>query len=117
MGSVINSVLLENVARANTSKFQNTTVDNELGRAEGRITLLAEKVNEQKKNIDSLQVQLDTLDEARAKNIYILKSPSSESSTSALYLSNKITPPEKERSIKQKGRPFTTALQQIADEQ
>lgn len=79
--------------------------------------MLTEKVNEQKKNINSLQVQLNTLDEARAKNIYILKSPSSESSTSALYSSNEITPPEKKSRIEQKGRPFTTALQRIADEQ
>ena len=73
MGSVINSVSLENVARGNFSEFQNTTVDNELARAEGHITLVTEKVNEQKKNIDSLQVQLDALDEARAKNSYILR--------------------------------------------
>ena len=122
MGRIINSVLLENISETHTDKaVQEAPEKNKsLLRAEGHISLLNEKIAEQESLIKCFQAHRENLDNASTRHVNITSmspaTPYNEISMSALLSMNEITPPEKKRHIKEKGRHFTIALQNIADE-
>ena len=107
MSDVINSVLLKNLATdaQDKSLLKSANDNDDLVKAERHISLLNEKIDQQQKHINSLQAYCETLDSASARKNLILRSPCSkisDMSTSALSLSNEITPPEKKRRIQEK---------------
>ncbi len=114
IGGVINSVLLKNLTTGAKSKGCSGEENETLARAEGHISLLNAKIAEQQVLIKKLEAHCEVVKSVSGRNSQLRQTTTSpcttELSTSALFSSNEITPPEMKRCIQAKRTSFHCCL-------